>query len=193
MDGRSRDRDHELVLITRTNRRLTNIETMSAVALARRDGLIVAADRYRVAPTHLYQVAIQHPELRPLDRVERNRKLGKGNGRGSAPILNREQAQDAVHRARLVGAQATADELGISYGTLYKAWRRYGLEHLGLPQRRIAHPGRRILTREQAEEAVTRAKEIGCDLTAKELGCCRQTLSNTWRRYNIANPRGKAA
>jgi hypothetical protein len=130
----------------------------------------------------------------PLKRAHRDRRLGKGNGRGSAPILTRDQAQAAVLRAREVGIKATAAELGVSQPCLHNTWRRFGIKGPGQPQRFIPHPAARALTREQAEAAIHRALQIGLDATAAELHVHPRTVQTTWRRYGIKGPgKGHAA
>jgi hypothetical protein len=119
--------------------------------------------------------------LQRLDRVHIGR--GRGNGKGKAPCLTREQAEAAVIRARQIGTQATADELGIAISTLTKTWTRMSLG-TG-PRYPKEHPRGWKLTREQAEAALTRAREVGRDVVAKELGVSQETLRRSWQRWDL--------
>jgi hypothetical protein len=120
------------------------------------------------------------------------RKLG-GRG-GTQPFLTQSMAEAAVERARQIGVQAAAQDLGVSSSCLRATWHRLGISGPGPGYYAKERPHKRALTREQAEAAVQRAMEIGRDRTAEELGINRSSLTSSWNRYGIQGPgRGHAA
>jgi hypothetical protein len=177
--------DQPPVLVTRRHRRLTERELEQAVVMALDldQGLIQAADRFEVTPSDLHRVCLSRPDLAPLPRVDRSRR----------PLLDRDQAEAARDRARLVGTKATARELGIGASTLRTTWHRLGIERPGHPSWRVAHPNARALTEEQAIAALKRALEVGRDRVAAELGCTPWTVTANWRYWGIQGPGRKHA
>jgi WhiB family transcriptional regulator, redox-sensing transcriptional regulator len=98
-----------------------------AFALARRVGVITAAERLGVSREALYHA---------FDRYGLGRPTGQ---RGSPPsrfLTDRHAAERVFQRAREVGITQAAEEAATSHRTLRKAWSRHGL---GLPER-IARP-----------------------------------------------------
>jgi hypothetical protein len=222
--------------------------TDDMIQAARRDGLLVAADRFSVSPVELFGACIEsdaqlwqrikairaglkpvavpeiedrlqetpssgprvrakpkveskakakakvepkakvevedEPETPPLQPLQRVHGRGKGGGKGILPYLSRNEAEAAVHRARRIGIGPAAAELGVSYSTLTKTWTRLSIPGTG-PRYAHEHPVGWKLTRDQAEAALVRARLVGRDLVAKELGVASNTLSRTWQRHGL--------
>jgi WhiB family redox-sensing transcriptional regulator len=94
----------------------------------------------------------------------------------------------ALERARQVGREQAASELGISRVALTKAWERFGLEP---PPRRVGGrvpPSRFYNDRAAAEAILARAREVGISAAAREAGVSRIALDSAWRRWGLERP-----
>jgi WhiB family redox-sensing transcriptional regulator len=94
----------------------------------------------------------------------------------------------ALERARQVGREQAASELGISRVALTKAWERFGLEP---PPRRVGGrvpPSRFYTDRAAAEAILARAREVGMSAAAREAGVSRIALDSAWRRWGLERP-----
>lgn len=94
----------------------------------------------------------------------------------------------ALERARQVGREQAASELGISRVALTKAWERFGLEP---PPRRVGGrvpPSRFYTDRAAAEAILARAREVGISAAAREAGVSRIALDSAWRHWGLERP-----
>lgn len=94
----------------------------------------------------------------------------------------------ALERARQVGREQAASELGVSRVALTKAWERFGLEP---PPRRVGGrvpPSRFYNDRAAAEAILARAQEVGISAAAREAGVSRIALDSAWRRWGLERP-----
>ncbi len=118
------------------------------------------------------------------------RGLRRRSWRGAPARVTRERdlAAQALQRARAVGREEAARELGVSRVALTKAWQRFGLE---LPPRRVGGrlpPTRFYTDRAAAEAILARAKEVGIAAAAREAGVSRIALDSAWRRWGLERP-----
>ncbi len=118
------------------------------------------------------------------------RGLRRRAWRGAPARVTRERdlALQALERARTVGREQAARELGVSRVALTKAWQRFGLE---LPPRRVGGrlpPTRFYTDRAAAEAILARAKEVGIAAAAREAGVSRIALDSAWRRWGLERP-----
>ena len=94
-------------------------------------------------------------------------------------------AASSIDRARQVGIEATARELGVAPKTLRRAWDRHGL---GRPPRRSTPPANFKITREVAERAFQVARQTSIKAAATRFGVTRPGLSAAWERYGLGHP-----
>jgi WhiB family transcriptional regulator, redox-sensing transcriptional regulator len=94
-------------------------------------------------------------------------------------------AARSLTRARQVGIEATARELGVAPKTLRRAWDRHGL---GRPPRRPAPPVNLKITRPVAERAFQVARQTSIKAAARQFGVTRPGLSAAWERYGLGHP-----
>ena len=94
-------------------------------------------------------------------------------------------AATSMARARQVGIEAAARELGVDPKTLRRAWDRHGL---GRPPRRPAPPANLKITRPIAERAFQVAQQTSIKAAARQFGVTRPGLSAAWERYGLGHP-----
>jgi WhiB family redox-sensing transcriptional regulator len=121
-------------------------------------------------------------------RERRGLRRRAWTGAPVAAMRDRALLNRALERAREVGRDQAAHELGISRVALTKAWERLGLEP---PPRRFGGrvPPSRFYTDQAAAEAVlVRAGEVGMAAAAREAGVSRIALDSAWRRWGMDRP-----
>ncbi len=121
-------------------------------------------------------------------RERRGLRRRTWSGASAAVTRERDLAVKALDRARSVGREEAARELGVSRVALTKTWQRFGLE---LPPRRIGGrvpPTRFYNDRAAAEAILARAKKIGLTAASQEAGVSRIALDSAWRRWGLERP-----
>lgn len=121
-------------------------------------------------------------------RERRGLRRRTWTGAPVAATRDRSLLVQALERARQVGREQAASELGISRVALTKAWERFGLE---LPPRRVGGrvpPSRFYTDRAAAEAILARAREVGMSAAAREAGVSRIALDSAWRRWGLERP-----
>lgn len=121
-------------------------------------------------------------------RERRGLRRRTWTGAPVAATRDRSLLVQALERARQVGREQAASELGISRVALTKAWERFGLEP---PPRRVGGrvpPSRFYTDRAAAEAILARAGEVGMSAAAREAGVSRIALDSAWRRWGLERP-----
>lgn len=121
-------------------------------------------------------------------RERRGLRRRTWTGAPAAATRDRGLLVQALERARQVGREQAANELGISRVALTKAWERFGLEP---PPRRAGGrvpPSRFYNDRGAAEAVLARAREVGISAAAREAGVSRIALDSAWRRWGLERP-----
>jgi WhiB family transcriptional regulator, redox-sensing transcriptional regulator len=121
-------------------------------------------------------------------RERRGLRRRTWTGAPAPATRDRDLLVQALERARHVGREQAASELGISRVALTKAWERFGLEP---PPRRVGGrvpPSRFYTDRAAAEAILARAREVGMAAAAREAGVSRIALDSAWRRWGLERP-----
>jgi WhiB family redox-sensing transcriptional regulator len=121
-------------------------------------------------------------------RERRGLRRRTWTGAPASATRDRDLLVRALERARQVGREQAASELGISRVALTNAWERFGLEP---PPRRVGGrvpPSRFYTDRTAAEAILARAREVGISAAAREAGVSRIALDSAWRRWGLERP-----
>jgi hypothetical protein len=139
-----------------------------------------------------YQALLQGQARHRRRSVPQPAREKRRNG-ATGPRLNRNQAQTARDLAERIGVVRAAGRYDISTGTLYAAWKRYGIPTM---------TGRRYRARlftysgdhghvHSVTSMVAYLAKYGPDATAERFGCGRATLYKYLARYAIPPPNGQ--